>query len=198
MLDPPDLVSWYSHRRAPCDIQRVQAEIAAVAEGATLCAMHPEDGVWRVLPLGLFHRLHALSRSGADPEEPAWQGALSVLGAWRREGAALRPGPGAVIITLGSAWWLPRYATALRAARAAGARHVPVLHDCGPLVLPGQVDEATRADFGRWFSGLPALADGVIAVSGATAAEYRRLMARYLPDWPAPPSTSSIAAEWKA
>ena len=103
-------MSWYSHRRAPCDIQRVQAEIAAVAEGATLCAMHPEDGVWRVLPLGLFHRLHALSRSGADPEEPAWQGALSVLGAWRREGAALRPGPGAVIITLGSAWWLPRYA----------------------------------------------------------------------------------------
>jgi glycosyltransferase involved in cell wall biosynthesis len=187
VLDLSDLVAWFGHRRVPSGIQRVQAEIAAAAGEVTLCAMHPEEGLWRALPMPLFRRLHHLSRSGADPEEPAWRETLSVLEAWRRNGPVLRPGAGTVLVTLGSAWWLPRHATALRAARAAGARHVPVLHDCGPLVLPGLAEPGLRAEFGRWFSTLPVLADGVIAVSHATAAEYRRLMARHLPDWPAPP-----------
>ena len=186
LLDLSDLVSWWMGRRAPSGIQRVQAEIAAVSE-AGLCAMHPEEGFWRALPAPLFHRLHHLSRSGADAEAPEWREAVGVLEAWRRRGGLLRPGAGATIVTLGSAWWLPRYAPALRAARAAGARHVPVLHDCGPLVLPDVTPEAVRAQFGRWFSTLPALADGVVAVSQATAAEYRRLMARHLPGWPVPP-----------
>lgn len=188
VLDLSDLVRWYDHRRVPSGIQRVQAEIAAVAIGeATLCAMHPEDGIWRVLPPPLFVRLHRLSESGADPEEPDWREALGLLKDWLRRGHALRPGPGTVLVTLGSAWWLPRHAPALRALRVAGGRHVPVLHDCGPLVLPEFAGPGLRAEFGRWFSTLPVLADGVIAVSHATAAEYRRLMARHLPDWPAPP-----------
>ncbi|SHJ05451.1 Glycosyltransferase involved in cell wall bisynthesis [Roseomonas rosea] len=187
VLDLSDLVNWFAHRRAPSGIQRVQAEVAAAAGEVTLCAMHPEEGQWRVLPMALFRRLHHLSRSGADPEDPAWKATLAVLLSWRREGPVLQPGPGMVLVTLGSAWWLPRYAAALRAARLAGARHVPVLHDCGPLVLPGIAEPALRTEFARWFSGLPVLSDGVIAVSQATAAEYRRLMGRHLPDWPAPP-----------
>ncbi|MBP0491381.1 glycosyltransferase [Pararoseomonas indoligenes] len=188
VLDLSDLVSWFFHRRAPSGIQRVQAEVASALAGqATLCAMHPEEDGWRVLPTPLFRRLHDLSRSGADAEEPAWRDTLAVLAEWRRTGPALKPGPGTLILMPGTAWWLPRYATALRAARAAGARHVPLLHDCGPLVLPDLAGPAVRAEFGRWFSTLPVLADGVLAVSHATAAEYRRLMARHLPDWPAPP-----------
>ncbi|WP_140882517.1 glycosyltransferase [Muricoccus nepalensis] len=186
LLDLSDLVAWWMGRRAPSGIQRVQAEIAAVSE-AGFCAMHPEEGFWRALPAPLFHRLHHLSRSGADAEAPEWREAVGVLEAWRRRGGLLRPVAGATIVTLGSAWWLPRYAPALRAARAAGARHVPVLHDCGPLVLPDVTPRETRAEFARWFSALPALADGVVAVSQATAAEYRRLMARHLPGWPVPP-----------
>ncbi|WP_052401772.1 glycosyltransferase [Muricoccus aerilatus] len=187
LLDLSDLVSWYGHRRAPSGIQRVQAEIAAAGEAA-FCAMHPEEDVWRVLPAPLFHRLHHLSRTGADTEDPAWREALGALEAWRRRGHVLRPGAGVTIVTLGSAWWLPRYASALRAARAAGARYVPVLHDCGPLVLPDVTPPHTRAAFGRWLSTLPVLADGVVAVSQATAAEYRRLMERHLPGWPVPPA----------
>ncbi|WP_338661449.1 glycosyltransferase [Pararoseomonas sp. SCSIO 73927] len=188
VLDLSDLVSWFFHRRAPSGIQRVQAEVAAALAGqATLCAMHPEEDGWRVLPAPLFRRLHDLSRAGADAEDPAWRDTLEVLKAWRRSGPPLKPGPGTLILTPGTAWWLPRYVTALRAARAAGARHVPLLHDCGPLVLPDPAAPELRAEFGRWFSTLPVLADGVLAVSHATAAEYRRLMARHLPDWPAPP-----------
>jgi glycosyltransferase involved in cell wall biosynthesis len=187
-LDLSDLIAWFSHRRAPSGIQRVQLEIAAAAgEAAGLCAMHPAEDVWRVLPEPLFRRLRHLSRSGADPEEPAWRETLSVLEEWRRHGPVLRPGPEMILVTLGSAWWLPRHAPALRAARAAGARHVPVLQDCGPLVLAEMAEMEVRVEFGRWFSTLPVLADGVVAISHATAADYRRLMARYLPDWPAPP-----------
>ena len=186
LLDLSDLVAWFMLRRAPSGIQRVQAEIAAASE-AVLCAMHPEEGAWRALPAPLFHRLHHLSRSGADTGAPEWREAVGVLEGWRRRGHALRPGAGATLVTLGSAWWLPRHAPALRAARAAGARYVPLLHDCGPLVLPDLTPAGTRAEFGRWFAALPALADGVIAVSQATAAEYRRLMARHLPGWPVPP-----------
>ncbi|MCR0982950.1 tetratricopeptide repeat-containing glycosyltransferase family protein [Roseomonas populi] len=188
VLDLSDLVSWFFHRRAPSGIQRVQAEIAAaLADQVSLCAMHPEEDGWRVLPTPLFRRLYHLSRSGADAKDPVWLDTLGVLEGWRRAGPPLRPGPGTLILMTGSAWWLPRYATALRAARAAGARHVPLLHDCGPLVLPDLAGPALRAEFGRWFSALPVLADGVLAVSHATAAEYRRLMARHLPDWAAPP-----------
>jgi glycosyltransferase involved in cell wall biosynthesis len=187
VLDLSDLVNWFAHRRAPSGIQRVQAEVAAAAGDVALCAMHPDEGRWRVLPMALFRRLHHLSRTGSDPEDPAWKATLGVLQSWRREGPVLYPGPGMVLVTLGSAWWLPRHAAALRAARAAGARHVPVLHDCGPLVLPGLAEPALRTDFARWFAALPVLADGVIAVSQATAAEYRRLMVRHLPDWPVPP-----------
>lgn len=188
LLDLSDLVAWYAHRRAPSGIQRVQAEIAAAAGDAVLCAMHPDEGAWRFLPSPLFHRLHHLSRTGADPEAPDWREAVGVLLSLRRKGQALRVGAGATLITLGSAWWLPRHATALRGARAAGARHVPVLHDCGPLTLPEHASPGLRAEFGRWFSALPVLADGVIAVSRATAGEYRELMARHLPEWPAPPA----------
>ena len=188
VLDLSDLVAWYGHRRAPSGIQRVQAEIAAaLADDVALCAMHPAEAVWRVLPAPLFRRLYRLSGSGADPTDPAWREMLEMLETWRREGPVLQPGPGTVLVTLGSAWWLPRHAPALRALRAAGGRHVAVLHDCGPLVLPDLTGPGLRAEFGRWFSGLPVLADGVIAISHATAAEYRRLMARHLPDWPAPP-----------
>ena len=186
LLDLSDLVAWFVRRRAPSGIQRVQAEIAA-AGAAMLGAMHPEEGVWRALPAPLFRRLHHLSRTGADAEEPAWREAVDVLVAWRRRGHALRPGAGTTLVTLGSAWWLPGHAGAVRAAREAGARHVPVLHDAGPLVLPDLTPASTRAEFGRWFAALPALADGVVAVSQATAAEYRRLMARHLPGWPVPP-----------
>ncbi|MFH5924929.1 glycosyltransferase [Roseomonas xinghualingensis] len=188
VLDLSDLVAWFGHRRAPSGIQRVQMEIAAAAgDAAGFCAMHPEEGEWRWLPAPLFRRLRHLAGSGADADEPVWRETLAALEEWRRRGTVLRPVAGMTLVTLGSAWWLPHYLTALRAARAAGVRYVPLLHDCGPLILPEMEGMEVRAEFGRWFSALPVLADGVIAVSQATATEYRRLMARHMPDWSAPP-----------
>jgi glycosyltransferase involved in cell wall biosynthesis len=188
VLDLSDLVAWFGKRRAPSGIQRVQVEVATEAlDRAALCVMRPGKGGWRALPAPLFHRLRALSRAGADMTEPAWLDALEALESWLGNAPALRFGPGSVLVTIGSAWWLPQYGTALRAARAEGMRHVALLHDCGPLTMPDTVEPAARQEFARWFATLPVRADGIIAVSKATAAEYRRLMAQHLPGWPAPP-----------
>jgi glycosyltransferase involved in cell wall biosynthesis len=186
VLDLSDLLAWFTYRRVPSGIQRVQAEIAAVSGGTTLCAMHPEEPFWQALPAPLFQRLYRLSRTGAGMEDLAWQDALNTLVVWRRLAPPLALGAGAILVTLGSAWGLPHHAPALRAARAAGACYVPVLHDCGPL-LPDVTDAGTRARFARWFAALPVMAEGVVAVSHATATDYRRQMERHLSDWPAPP-----------
>ncbi|WP_426954482.1 glycosyltransferase [Muricoccus radiodurans] len=189
LLDLSDLLSWHGTHRTPSGIQRVQSEIAAAAlAGAapvTLCAMPPGGRGWRALPVAAFLRLRHLSHAPAG-DDADWQHTLGAIGAWLDRAPDLVFAPGDLLVTPGSAWWLPEYPVALRAARAAGLRHVPVLHDCGPLVLP-DTDPAARRDFARWFETLPVLADGVIAVSQATAADFRRLMARHLPDAPVPP-----------
>ncbi|WP_376100575.1 hypothetical protein ACE7GA_14280 [Roseomonas sp. CCTCC AB2023176] len=74
--------------------------------------------------------------------------------------------------------------SALMAARAGGLRHVPVLHDCGPVTEPANPQAAA---FSRWFEALPALADAIVAVSEATAADARALAAKHLPGIPFPP-----------
>ncbi|UPG73560.1 glycosyltransferase [Roseomonas gilardii subsp. gilardii] len=198
-LDLSDLVSWVlGGRRAPSGIQRVQYEIAAslcagggMNDGAVLaCAMLPAGngvGGWRELPAPLLLRLRRLAiQGGADPREAAWQEASGILHDWLAAAPDLALAPGALLLCPGTAWAMPEQAARLAAAREAGARYVPLLHDTIPLALPEWCEARTVSDYAAWFSALPLLADGILCNSEATAADLRRFAARYLPgqEWP--------------
>ncbi|QDJ07828.1 Lipopolysaccharide N-acetylglucosaminyltransferase [Roseomonas mucosa] len=201
-LDLSDLVSWVlGGRRVPSGIQRVQYEIAAglcAGDGAVLACALPPAGVaggWRELPTPLLLRLRRLAvqggigrgSGGADPREAAWQEAVGILHDWLAAAPDLAMAPGALLLCPGTAWAMPEQAARLAAAREAGARYVPLLHDTIPLSLPEWCEARTVADYAAWFSALPLLADGILCNSEATAAELRRCAARHLPGLALPP-----------
>lgn len=194
VLDLTDLACWVrGGRRAPSGIQRVQLDLtrAALARDAAprLCAMPRAGGGWRELPAPLFLRLDRLMTTGADPEEADWRDTVALLEEILAAPPALRFAPGAVLATLGGSWSLPDHLACLRAARQRdGLRHVPLLHDCIPLLLPEYCTEGTSRDYARWFANLPLHADGVIAVSRSTEQDMRRLLRESLPELPAPAS----------
>jgi glycosyltransferase involved in cell wall biosynthesis len=195
VFDLSDLLSWFGGNRAPSGIQRVQMEVVGPALGGgtlattvLLAVFDATAGCWRALPREIFRRLAALSRAGADPLDPAWREAVALA----REAVAAAPElafpPGAWLVNLGSSWWLGDYHLALRAAKArCGLRYAALVHDCGPLVVPEHNDPATVAEFARWFAGLGAHADLLLAVSEATRKDLETLRAALLPGLPAPP-----------
>ncbi|MGG5888384.1 glycosyltransferase [Falsiroseomonas sp. HC035] len=195
VFDLSDLLSWFGSHRAPSGIQRVQMEIVVpalrggtVATTVLLAVFDAAAGQWRALPREIFLRLANLSRAGADPMDAAWR---EVVGLAQQAVAAapeLAFPPGAWLVNLGSSWWLGDYNLALRAAKARhGLRYAALVHDCGPLVVPEHNDPATVAQFARWFAGLGAHADLLLAVSDATRKDLERLRATLLPGLPAPP-----------
>lgn len=198
-LDLSDLVSWVlSGRRSPSGIQRVQYEIAAslyaAGDGGVLaCALPPDRiaGGWRELPAPLLLRLRRLAvqggSQGADPREARWQEASGILRGWLTAAPDLVLAPGALLLCPGTAWAMPEQAGRLAAAREAGTRYVPLLHDTIPLSLPEWCETRTVSDYAAWFSALPLLADGILCNSEATAADLRRFAARYLPGQALPP-----------
>ena len=197
VLDLTDLAAWVrGGHRAPSGIQRVQLDLARAAlarrPAPRLCAMaRGPDGAggggWRELPAPLFLRLDRLMTSGAEVADPDWQAAVALLEALLETPPPLRFAPGAVLATLGGSWSLPDHLACLRAARQQdGLRHVPLLHDCIPLLLPEHCAAGVVRDYARWFANLAAHADGVVAVSRSTAEDMRRLHRALLPELPVP------------
>ncbi|MFD1112462.1 glycosyltransferase family 4 protein [Pseudoroseomonas ludipueritiae] len=192
VLDITDLAAWIGKgRRAPSGMQRVQLEIVSAALAGpnppVLCAMPPAGGGWRRWPAALFHRIDHLMRLSADAVDPPWRDAAALLADVLEE-APLPFAPGAVLCSLGGSWGQPDHLACLRRARAAtGLRHVPLLHDCAPLVVPEQCSTGVVRGYARWFSNLALHADGVLAISHATRDDFARLHAALLPELPAPP-----------
>ncbi|MDJ0389790.1 tetratricopeptide repeat-containing glycosyltransferase family protein [Roseomonas sp. E05] len=194
VLDLTDLANWIHHgHRVPSGIQRVQLGVALAAlagpQPPRLCAMPPEADGWRDLPPALLHRLAHLMASGTETDAPAWQEAAGLLGTLLGQAPPLRFAPGAVLVALGGTWGMPGFLATLREARARdGLRHVPLLHDCVPLLLPEQCQESTVQGYARWFANLALHAEGVLTVSRSTRDDMRRLHAAMLPELPVPPA----------
>ncbi|OYW07339.1 MAG: hypothetical protein B7Z53_06395, partial [Rhodospirillales bacterium 12-71-4] len=201
VFDLSDLLSWFGTNRAPSGIQRVQMEIVGPAlrpggsgiqrvqmeivgpalrpggPAATmlLAVFDAEAACWRALPREIFLRLASLARAGADPLEPAWREAVGLAQASVAAAPELAFPQGAWLVNLGSAWWLGDYHRALRVAKARhGVRYAALVHDCGPLVVPEHNAPAMVAEFARWFAGLGAHADLLLAVSDSTRADLER------------------------
>ncbi|MFC3125381.1 glycosyltransferase [Pseudoroseomonas globiformis] len=192
VLDLTDLTQWIRHGyRAPSGIQRVQIGIAGGALAGPrpprLCAMR--QGGLRDFPAALFHRIAHLMLSGTDADAPAWREATGLLEALLEKPPPLRFAPGAVLVPLGGTWGVPGHLGTLRAARARdGLRHVPLLHDTVPLLMPEYCQDSTVSGYSRWFANLALHADGVLTVSRSTRDDLRRMHEALLPELPVPRS----------
>jgi len=175
LLDISDLLSWIHRRRVPSGIQRVQLAVAAAALAggmdAALVATRADAAGFVAVPALWFARLHAVMRRDADAEHPDFRQIREAMEAVLA-GPPLSFVPGQVLLTLGTAWWLPGYFDMIRAARlGAGLRHVAMVYDLGPILAPRDVSPGAGAQFARWFAGLGLHADGVLVASSGTAAD---------------------------
>ena len=188
VLDASDLIEFFRYNRAPTGIQRVQLGIIGAAldqaPETRLAVFEPASGGWKPLPAETFRRLAALSGSGADAADPDWSGAMANTISALLHAPPLAFPPGAVLVNLGTAWWLPDYLRRVREAKAAapGLRYVAFLHDCIPLVVPEHCAAGLVDEFARWFAGLCLHADLVLCNSACTEADFRRFSRAMLPD----------------
>ena len=131
----------------------------------------------------MFERLAALSQSGADPAEPEWKDAVGAALDAVRHGRALEFAPGGILVTLGTAWWIPNYLLRVREAKARyGLRYVPFIHDCIPALAPEHCAVGLATEFAAWFAGACVHADAMLANSDCTRDDVLRLRRRLLPD----------------
>ena len=150
--------------------------------GAAVAAFDPGGGAWKPIPRAVFERLAALSRSGADPAEPDWKDAVSAALDAVRHGPPLEFAPGGVLVTLGTAWWIPNYLLRVREAKARhGLRYVPLVYDCIPALLPEHCAAGLSTEFAAWFAGACVHADAMLAISDCTRDDVLRLRRRLLP-----------------
>ena len=184
VFDASDLLEYARRDRAPTGIQRVQLNLIehSLALGAAAAAFDPGSGAWKPVPRPVFERLAALTRSGADPADPDWKDAVSdALDAVRR-GPPLPFAPGGVLVTLGTAWWIPNYLLRVREAKARhGLRYVPMVYDCIPALLPEHCAAGLSSEFAAWFAGACVHADAMLAISDRTRDDALRLRRRLLP-----------------
>ncbi|PZW41893.1 glycosyltransferase involved in cell wall biosynthesis [Humitalea rosea] len=200
LLDISDLLSWIHTRRVPSGIQRVQLAIAGAAlEGgmdAALVAMRAGAAGFVAVPALWFSRLQAVMRRGADAEDAEFRQIVEVMEAVLA-GPLIAFTPGQILLTLGTAWWLPGYLDVIRAARTdAGLRHVALVHDVGPIVAPRDVSPGAGAQFARWFAGLALHADGLLVAGSGTAEDIAGLGGGGLPQVPIEVVPFDAAPHW--
>ncbi len=176
VLDVTDLLHYFTDRRTPTGIQRVQTGIitrALVAPAPdmaiTLAFFDNRQRVWKAVDREAFARLCALSATGSDPEEGEWVALRDAIRRRLNATPALRFPPRAMLVNLGNSWSLTDYFRALRQVqREQGVRYVPFVHDCVPLIVPEHCLAGLVHSYVRWFSTLGLHAHGLLCNSENT------------------------------
>lgn len=188
VFDASDLLDYVRHNRMPTGIQRVQLNLIEHSlgrgpAGAVVAAgFDGRSGAWKAVPRDVFSALAALARSGAALTDPDWTDAVAAASDAVRHGPPLRFAPGGVLVTLGTAWWIPDYLLRVREAKARhGVRYVPLIYDCIPALLPEHCAAGLSAEFAAWFAGACAHADAMLAISDRSCEDALRLRRRVLP-----------------
>jgi glycosyltransferase involved in cell wall biosynthesis len=184
VFDASDLLDYAKHNRAPTGIQRVQLNLIehSLALGAAAAAFDTGSGAWKPIGPAAFGRLAALSRSGADPADPDWREIVAEMQDAVRHGPPLDFAPGGVLVTLGTAWWIPNYLLRVREAKARhGVRYVPMVYDCIPALVPEHCAAGLSAEFAAWFAGACVHADAMLAISDCTRDDVLRMRHGLLP-----------------
>ena len=179
IFDLSDLVAFVSNHRNLTGIQRVQIGItkAALEDAKTvpvmLAAFVSELGCWRQIPIELFDRI-AQPATLTDCDSTLWADVRNDLTLQMAVAPALVIPADAVLINLGTAWWLPNYLLAIRQLRSdLNLKYVQFVHDLVPVYAPGTCVPGLPRDFIGWLLSALSSTDLFLVNSDATERNLR-------------------------
>jgi glycosyltransferase involved in cell wall biosynthesis len=187
VFDIGDLVKYFVNSRVPSGIQRVQLNVITslilrrngLKCNLVIACCNFDRDRWVRVPGRLFLELANLAVAGGQPGDPGWRAATSELRYLLAIGKSLEFQRNAVLVNLGTSWWLPNYFLMVRAAKAkSGIRYIPFVHDCIPVMLPEHCDKQTARDYINWLTGVFFHADGYLTNSSSTAADLKEFAGR--------------------
>lgn len=180
VFDMSDLIGFWRSARLPTGIQRVQIEAIVAALAAEnkvqirLCGFISERDDWLEIPISQFSRLTMLATSGGDLDDPEWRSAVSDLAVHLSLTRPFEFPLGAILINLGTSWWLQNYFLFVRKAKAErGIRYVPFVHDMIPIKAPEHCTRELTQDFISWALGVFEYADHYLVNSQATRTDLK-------------------------
>lgn len=174
VVDVSDLLGYFELNRLPTGIQRVQTELIfnlleSTSHHARLCCFVETRHQWVVVDSRQFLDICAQCRAGGDPLEPRWVASISELRAAISASPPMVFPRNAVLMNVGTSWWLPNYFLYVREAKvASGIRYVPLIHDLIPVLMPENCDPKQVQEFIGWFIGVLDHADFYLANSEST------------------------------
>ncbi len=182
VFDISDLIGFWRSARLPTGIQRVQIEAidAALAEnGGThirLCCFTDYRDDWLEVPISTFHQLAGLATSGGDLEDEDWCEAISAVDLHLSLSPPFEFPFGAMLINLGTSWWLQNYFLYVRQAKAErGIRYIPFVHDMIPIKTPEHCTRELTQDFISWALGVFEYADHYLVNSESTQRDLQEV-----------------------
>jgi len=178
VFDVSDLITYFNHARTPSGIQRVQLETLREAlsdptRDVRICAVQETRGEWIEIPRPQFLDLCRLSRVGDDAE---WTAAFTRVTIRLSMEAAFVFPRGALLINLGTSWWISNYFMYVRRAKQeAGIRYVPFVHDLIPLVRTELCPPLLVRDFMAWIVSVFDHADFYLVNSQSTRKDLMKI-----------------------
>ncbi|WP_413619810.1 glycosyltransferase [Gluconacetobacter sacchari] len=184
VFDISDLVSYFGHARLPTGIQRVQIEtiLGAIRDnGAAVqicCAIEGRER-WLRVPNRLFVKLCEMAVVSGDSRSRDWLDTVNALHLTLMFSEPLIFPEGAVLINLGTSWWLRNYFLYVREAKSkSNIKYVPFVHDLIPIMTPEHCIRKLTQDFIEWIIGVFAHADAFLVNSESTKKDLILVAAR--------------------
>ncbi len=143
-----------------------------------LCCFTSGRDDWLEVPLAAFRQLADLATRAGATDDPDWTDAVAELDLHLMLAPPFVFPFGALLINLGTSWWLQNYFLFVRHAKQTrGIRYIPFVHDMIPIITPEHCIEALTEDFISWALGVFDHADHFLVNSGATAKDLRAVAA---------------------
>ncbi|WP_156842304.1 glycosyltransferase family 4 protein [Novosphingobium aquimarinum] len=180
VFDVSDLIGFWRASRLPTGIQRVQIEAIMGAlqrengRAIRLCCFTSLREDWLEVPVASFRRLCALATTAGATDDDDWTEAVAELDLQLTLTPPFVFPHGALLINLGTSWWLQNYFLFVRQAKKTrGIRYIPFVHDMIPIIAPEHCIEGLTQDFISWALGVFDHADHFLVNSRATAKDLR-------------------------
>ncbi len=182
VFDVTDLMHYFMGSRLPTGIQRVQIAVLSslLRKGdrkvcVTVACFSSSDDCWTAVPADMFMNIVDLALAGGDRAAPAWRAALSELCTTLALGEPLQLRRGAVLINLGTSWWIRDYLLMVKCAKDRyGIRYIPFVHDCIPIFASQYCAKERTEEFVSWIVDVFHQADGFLVNSQATATDLKK------------------------
>ncbi|WP_156680575.1 glycosyltransferase family 4 protein [Sphingomonas profundi] len=175
VFDITDLISHFGSQRLPNGIERVQIEVLAAAlalhgdDAIGICCFVPARQDWIGIAPAVFHDVARLATAGTDTADAAWQAARARLIFHIAFADPFAMPPRAVLLNLGTSWWVRDYFLFVRNQKARhGIAYVPAVYDFIPILAAEHCVPGLAEDFIGWTLGALAHADAFLPISRAT------------------------------